>query len=255
MATTNSDKAWRAFGKKDPYFGVLTHEKFKDKNLNEEHKKDFFETGRKYSNRIYRVIHKHFNSDFSPNSILDFGCGTGRLTIGLAPNVERVVGIDISENMLAEAETNSKELGQPHIDYYMSDDQLSAVAGEQFDLVNCYIVLQHINIERGLVLIKELVDRIKPGGMGVLQLTYTCQRGRMAKFLDYFRYRIPLVHGLFNKLDGKPYSDPLMQMNSYNLNDVFYIMQKSGIKDSYLMYTAHGTCWGITIYCQKPKES
>ena len=70
MASTNSDKAWKAYGKKDPYFGVLTHEKFKDKNLNEEHKKEFFATGLQYANRIFRLIHTHIDKDFKPDSIL-----------------------------------------------------------------------------------------------------------------------------------------------------------------------------------------
>jgi ubiquinone/menaquinone biosynthesis C-methylase UbiE len=230
---------------------VLTHEKYRDANLTEEHKKEFFETGRKYANRIYRILHTHFDENFSPESVFDFGCGTGRLAIGFAPNVKRVVGLDISENMLQEAEANAKEMGQPHIEFYMSDDTLSAVANQQFDLVNCYIVLQHINLERGYAIIQELVNRVKTGGFGVMQLNYTCQKGRLGTFVDYFRYRIPLVHGMFNVLQKRPFNEPLMQMNAYDLNKVFYILQKSGVKDSHLQYEKHGDCWGVTIFFQK----
>jgi len=251
MATTNSDKAWKAYGKKDPYFGVVTHEKFRDKNLSEAHKKEFFETGHKYVKRTYAIINEYFDADFSPKSILDFGCGTGRLVIAFAPNVKRVVGLDISEDMLKEAAVNAQKLGQPHIEFYLSDDKLSAVANQQFDLVNCYIVLQHINLERGYTIIQELINRLKPGGVGVVQLNYTCQKGRKAKFVDYFRSRIPVVHGAFNLLENKPYSDPLMQMNAYDLNKVFFILQKSGLKNAHIKYGADGDCLGVTIFFQK----
>lgn len=249
--SVNSDKAWKAYGKKDPYFGVLTHEKFKDANLTEEHKKEFFDTGRKYANRIFRLIHKHFDAEFNPKSILDFGCGTGRLTLGFAPNTPRVVGIDVSENMLEEARVNAQILGQPHIEFALSDDTLSAVANEQFELVNSYIVLQHINLDRGMKIIKELIDRIKPGGYGVLQINYTCNKGRKLKVIDYFRYRIPLVHGLMNMMQGDPYSKPLMQMNCYNMNDVFTLMQQSDIPNSHMAFEKHGNCWGVTMVFKK----
>lgn len=252
MATSNSDKAWQAYGKKDPYFGVLTHEKFRDANLNEEHRKEFFETGARYSKRVFKEIHAHFDPSFKPQNVLDFGCGTGRLSIGFAPNAERVVGIDISEDMLSEARANASELGFKHLDFHMSDDKLSAVAGEQFDLVNCYIVLQHINSDRGLVILQELVNKIKPGGYGVFQLNYTCQKGRLGHFLDFFRYRFGLVHGLLNLTQRRPFSEPLMQMNEYDLNKTMYLLQKSGIKRMFVENEAHGACWGITIFLQKP---
>jgi hypothetical protein len=35
MFTGNSDAAWRRYGKRDPYFGVVSHEKYQRQNLNE----------------------------------------------------------------------------------------------------------------------------------------------------------------------------------------------------------------------------
>lgn len=251
MATINSDKAWKTYGKENPYYGVLTDDKFKGRTLSEENKKQFFEAGKDYAARVFRLVRRHVDPDFNPKTILDFGCGTGRLTIGFAPNAERVVGIDISENMLAEAKTNSESMGHSHIEYYMSDDELSAVANQHFDLVNCYIVLQHINVERGMKIIQELIDRVKPEGIGVLQLNYTCNKTRKWEIADYFRYRIPLVHGILNLVQGQPYSTPLMQMNTYSMNEVFQLMQQSGIKKSHISFEDHGNCWGVTLIFQK----
>lgn len=251
MSTINSDKAWKKYGKENPYYGVLTDDKYKGQSLSEESKKQFFDAGKEYAERVFRLVHKHVDPEFNPKSVLDFGCGTGRLTIGFAPNADRVVGIDISEGMLLEARANSESMGHGHIEYYLSDDKLSAVANDQFDLVNSYIVLQHINVERGMKIIQELIDKIKPEGIGVLQLNYACNKTRKWEFVDYFRYRIPLVHGILNVMQGQPYSAPLMQMNTYNMNDVFHIMQNSGIKKSHVSFEDHGTCWGVTLIFQK----
>lgn len=253
MSTTDSDKAWKKFGETDAYFGVLTHEKFRDKNLNDEHKKEFFETGVKYTRRIYRHFRKQFNPDIQFNSVLDFGCGTGRLALGFARESEKVVGIDISEKMLEEARINAQNQGLTNVEFYLSDDNLSAVKGKQFDLVNTYIVLQHINPKRGMVILSELLDRIKPGGYGLIHLTYSTQKGRLGKTLNFFRFRYPLVHGIMNLMDKRKFSEPLMQMNEYDMSKVFEVIYKAGARETYMQYEDHGSVLGTTIYLHKPK--
>lgn len=255
MAIIDSDKVWRSYGKKDPYFGVLTHDKFRDANMTNQNREEFFETGMRFVKRVFKELHRHFDPDFLPENVLDFGCGTGRLSIGFAPSAHRVVGIDISEDMLSEARRNAQALGHGHLEFFMSDDRLSAVENEQFDLVNCYIVLQHIRSERGLIILQKLLERIKPGGYGVIQLNYTCQKGRLGHFVDYFRYRIPMVHGILNLMQKRPYSDPLMQMNEYDLNKTMYLLQKSGIREMFVENEVHGNCWGVTFFLKKPLSS
>jgi 2-polyprenyl-3-methyl-5-hydroxy-6-metoxy-1,4-benzoquinol methylase len=247
MAATHSDKAWKAYGKKDPYFGVLTHERFKDDQINEAHKEEFFLTGSRYAERIFKLIHKHFDPEFKSNSILDFGCGTGRLTIGFAPHAQRVTGLDVSEGMLEEARKNSAERGLAHLEYYLSDDNLTAIQGQTFDLVSCYIVLQHINPKRGFHIFEQLVQHIRPGGMGAIQFNYNCNRDFRWKVIDFFRYRVPVVHGFFNLLQKQPYSKPLMQMNEYNLSKVFHILQRHGVTQVHTALEKHGQCWGTTL--------
>lgn len=255
MSTTDSDKAWKKFGETDPYFGVLTHERFRTKNLNDEHKKEFFESGVKYTQRIYRHFKDHFNVDAPFKSVLDFGCGTGRLALGFAHESDKVVGIDISEKMLDEARKNAKIQGFKNVEFHLSDDDLSAVKNQQFDFVNTYIVLQHISPKRGMVIISQLLDRIKPGGYGMIQTTYSTQKGRLGKTINYFRFRYSLVHGLLNLVDKKKFNEPLMQMNEYDMSKVFELVHNAGVKQSFVQYTDHGSVLGVSIYLHKPKEN
>ena len=252
MNTINSDKAWNTFGKKNAYFGVLTHEEYKDDNLTPEHLAAFFETGTTYVSHVFETIAKHIDADFNPQKVLDFGCGTGRLVIPFAKKSVHATGLDISSGMLEEAKRNAEKFETKNVAFYLSDDALSAVGSESFDLVNSYIVLQHINVERGMVIIEKLIEKLNPKGVGVLHVTYHSDKTKVGRVVNYLRYRVPFLNNVINVVKSRPFSEPLMQMNAYNLNEVFFLLQKNGIKNAHLEYEAHGDFWGVRIYFQKP---
>lgn len=67
---------------------------------------------------------------YTPNSVLDAGCGTGRVAIELVKRgVPRVVGADVDESMLATARKLS-----PEIDWVTSD-LCELDLGRRFDVV------------------------------------------------------------------------------------------------------------------------
>ena len=84
MPRVNSDKDWGHFAKLDPYYAVATHEKYHNDNLNAEALKEFFESGQRHIEEIFKVIHTHLAPAFRPVRALDFGCGVGRLVMPLA---------------------------------------------------------------------------------------------------------------------------------------------------------------------------
>ncbi|WP_417612815.1 class I SAM-dependent methyltransferase [Owenweeksia hongkongensis] len=252
MATINSNKAWNAYGKKDPYYGVLTHEEFKDENLNDENLQKFFDTGKKYVNHLFEIIEKHIVKDFKPSNILDFGCGTGRLSIPLAQRGKHVVGMDISPDMLEEGRKNADKFGVHNINFVISDDSMSALADQKFDLINSYIVLQHMNLDRGMQIIKRMLQILEPGGVGALQVAYLNKKPREKRLAAYLRYRVPLVNNVLNVLTGAPFNRPLMQMNSYNMNEVMGLMQENGVESSQFLFEKHGEFWSVMMVFQKP---
>lgn len=78
------------------------------------------------------------------------------LVLPFAAQAAEVVGVDIAPSMLAEAKRNCELHGLNNVVLALSDNTLSAVPG-QFDLVHTCIVIQHIEIERGLKLFDQLV--------------------------------------------------------------------------------------------------
>lgn len=73
--------------------------------------------------------------------VLDMGCGAGLLTEPLARLGGDVTGVDAAEENIAIARDHATQGGLV-IDYRAGD--VSAVAGEQFDLITCLEVIEHV---------------------------------------------------------------------------------------------------------------
>lgn len=250
----DTDKAWQEWGENDPYFGVYTNEKFRLENLTPESKNEFFDSGEKYIQQILTNIKEKIDPNFHPATALDFGCGTGRLLLPLAKICEKVVGVDVSEGMLSEAKNNLSAFD--NVKLYKSDDQLSEIEEKQFDLVNTYIVLQHIPQKRVLVIFNKLVELVAKNGVGVIHLTFA-----KTKFKNNFGIAPDTILGQmksalvqFKKFASNifsPSNDPEMQMNLHSLNQAFFILQEAGVNQFYNETTNHDGAIGMTIYFKK----
>ncbi len=100
-----------------------------------------------------------FVEAFAPKSVLDAGCGTGRIAIELARRGIDVVGTDIDPRMLGAARSKA-----PHLQWYLGD--LATVdLGRQFDVIlmagNVMIFLTPGT--EGAVL-KNMARHLAPGG-------------------------------------------------------------------------------------------
>jgi SAM-dependent methyltransferase len=168
---SDTDLDWEAWGARDPYFGVLTHERFRAGRIDDAARREFFRTGAEHVEHVLALCRRHLDPGFTPRRVLDFGCGVGRVAIPFARHAHEVVGVDVSISMLAEARANCDAQGCTNVVLLPSDDALSAVTG-RFDLVHSYIVLQHVDPMRGLSLTGRLIECLRPGGIGVLHVTY-----------------------------------------------------------------------------------
>lgn len=253
MISQSTDSHWEQWGRRDPYFGVITNDGYRSTNLTEEGKQAFFESGHKHVARVLATSRRYIDPDFAPRSALDFGCGVGRVVIPLAAVVEQVVGLDVSSSMLEEARRNcaSKSLSNVHL--LQSDDALSCI-DRRFDLVHSFIVFQHIPQARGRQIFSRLLDCLDDGGIGAVHFAYSKARYRA------HNGRIPLSRTLMepfvrikriirSRLPGR---DPEMEMNPYDLNELSFMMQSAGIRDLHAEYTDNGGQLGVFMYFRKP---
>jgi hypothetical protein len=151
--------------------------------------------------------------------------------------------------MIKEAKSNCKERGVSNVTFVKSDDSLSRVSGT-FDLINSFIVFQHIPPRRGKVILQNLIGKLQENGIGVLHFTYFGKESSGRKLLIDAYKSIPFLWGLRNLVKGRTVNDPMMQMNEYSLNDLFKILQESGCHRCHIRFTDHGM-YGVIIFFQK----
>jgi SAM-dependent methyltransferase len=243
----STDKAWEEWGRRDPYFGVITCEKFRRTELTTDAKREFFESGRVHAQYVMQMINQHIDPHFRPRAILDFGCGVGRLVVPFARIAQEVVGLDVSSSMLLEAKRNCDELGVRNVRLLVSDDSLSALTGK-YDLIHSFIVFQHIPSYRGGAIFRGLLSFLKDGGVGAMHFAYSKDIYATTNGVPP-----PPLRSVSINAEAPPSdADPEMQMNPYSMTEILFLMQKSGVYRFHAEFTDHGGELGIFLFFQKP---
>ncbi len=97
---------------------------------------------------------------FEPSTVLDAGCGTGRVAIELAGRGCHVVGVDLDPSMLETARRNGPDVSWIQADLHTVD------LGRSFDAVvmaGNVMIFVHPGTERSVV--ATLASHITPGGV------------------------------------------------------------------------------------------
>jgi 2-polyprenyl-3-methyl-5-hydroxy-6-metoxy-1,4-benzoquinol methylase len=249
MFNSNTDKEWEKYGKNDPYFGVVSWDKFKNSNLTSENKEEFFKSGSDYIDNVLENIRQNIDPNFTIKKCLDFGCGVGRLVIPLAKIAHEVTGVDVSDSMLNEAKKNYEERSIKNVILVKSDDSLSSLK-DKYNFIHSFIVFQHIPVKRGERIFENLIAHLESEGVCVVHFTYALQSTSKRYLLK--RY-IPLLNNFINLIKGRNFFYPQMQMNAYDLNQLFLTIQKANVLNCYTEFTNHNGALGIVVYFKKPK--
>jgi hypothetical protein len=136
-----------------------------------------------------------------------------------------------------------------------SDDTLSVLDGS-FDFIHSFIVFQHIPVQRGKRLFVSLMDHLACGGVCAVHFTYgNTGHGRShgkapaQRIRDWVRrLKRPVRRMLPNR-------DPEVQMNSYDLDELVFLMHVAGVRTFHTECTTHVGHLGVFLFFQKPKEA
>ncbi|WP_444928687.1 class I SAM-dependent methyltransferase [Microbulbifer sp. SSSA002] len=155
---------WENLGTHDPYWAVLSDPSKKNRQWDKE---IFFNSGKQ---EIHRVLANLRQQHMQPRlgTALDFGCGVGRLSRALSTHFKKVIGVDISSSMIAEARTQHRE--HPNIDFiHNTANDLSIIPDGSIDFIYSNIVLQHIPSKQQKRFIEEFCRVLRPSGIIVFQ--------------------------------------------------------------------------------------
>jgi SAM-dependent methyltransferase len=160
------DRAWEDWGSVDPLYAILTDPKYRHGGGD---RAEFLATGAEFAESIVRQSDA-LGLAQGRGRALDFGCGVGRVTAPLADTFAEVVGLDISESMVAEARRLHADRPNCSFEVQRSND-LRRYADRTFDFVLCVLVLQHMSSREAILgYLAEFARVLRPGGALVFQL-------------------------------------------------------------------------------------
>lgn len=93
---------------------------------------------------------------------LDIGCGTGLVSLQLAPLVNKLTALDSSEKMLAELEKKAAALGLTNVSTLLVDLEHRPIPGGPYDLIFSSMTFHHIKAP--LKVLQKIFAALAPGG-------------------------------------------------------------------------------------------
>ena len=128
------------------------------------------------------------------DTVLDFACGTGIVTLSLSPDVKELRGIDISDEMIRRAQ--GKAAAQDIANVLLTQTGLfdAALAPASFDAVLACNVLLYV--EQRAEVLARICALLRPGGMFLSAtdcLGVGMTRERMRKWFEYRTGKRPFV--------------------------------------------------------------
>jgi len=115
------------------------------------------------------------------HAVLDLGCGTGRMAAALASEVQHVLGIDVSAEMVETARRRTAELSNVSIELCSGLD-LQPLAASSFDLVlavDSFPYVVQAGWELAVVMFREAARVLRPGGeFLILHFSYRGDRAQ-----------------------------------------------------------------------------
>jgi SAM-dependent methyltransferase len=245
----SADEDWKRLGQVDPYFGVLSNDKYRSANIDCEAKLEFFASGVSHVDKVLAVLKTSYG--FVPNgTALDFGCGVGRITRALSPHFEKVVGLDIAPGMLEEAKRNCLTSGLSNIEYDISLNE-ERLRPEIYDFVHSYIVLQHIPTRIGENIIRSLLNSTRIGGVGAIHFTIGDAKFRAGTLVKDIVKTTPILRNIGNVLKSRPWNYPAMQMNRYSAHKVIQILSECHVEDFTVFRVDDWGSVGLFVFFRK----
>lgn len=220
----DSRRRWDRAAQVEPYYAVLSQPRFLASRMNE-NPAPFFELGEADVERLVGAI-RAADRDARLHSVLEFGCGPGRLIPAFLRRGIAVTAVDVSPKMLALAAENTARTGgtATFVEEHALEEQ------QQFDLVTIVRVMQHIPAEHGAETVRRLAKRVRRGGYLYLDLPFRSTRSALSRAAIALRAGIPALNAIANASKKRPRHAPVSTVHVHSLDDIALALQESGME-------------------------
>lgn len=165
MRLDRLQRHWNEFGRRDPYWAVLTDPAKKGNKWDPD---EFFATGRAEVAQVLEWLRGH-GLAVRQGRAFDFGCGVGRLSQALAECFDSVTGVDIAPSMLDLAARHNRH-GERCRYVLNQQEDLQQFADRSVDFLYSRLVLQHLRPPAIRSYLREFVRLLDSGGVAVFNL-------------------------------------------------------------------------------------
>ena len=242
-----TDDEWRKWGEVDPYFGVLSTQEFREGGNRDE----FFAAGERHLSGLIETF-ASLGLPLQPNGrAVDFGCGVGRVLGPMSRYFGESLGVDVAPGMLAEAVRNAPDAQLCQFD---GKDLGGALEAATFTFVHSVLVLQHITPARGLGFLDELLSRMVPGGVALIQAPFAPKHAWRHYASQALKANATICKTVrFLTRRPRPF-DPVMQMHLYGPTRLIPLFRRHGLEVRTVKMSPDGNLWQGAWYLHKSPE-
>lgn len=243
---------WQAWGQNDPYYAVLSTDRYHSRNFGPAREEEFFLSGKRHLEHVLRETQRRLGG-FRRGRALDYGCGVGRVVVPMGVAFQSAVGADVSAAMLGRAASRVARAGLSNVELVVTRD--GGDLPGQFDLIHTFIVLQHNRPGATRRILQQLIARLSVGGVGVVNLTYWRNaplwrraHGRLRRSFRPYDFAVSLMQR------RNPWL-PSIPMYVHNMNRIFFLFGSLGVSDVSLEFVPQTAGFeSVTLYLRKTRS-
>jgi SAM-dependent methyltransferase len=194
---------WESLAKADALHAILTDQ---TKAGGKWQLDEFMATGEAEISTVLQHLEQTGNRPDFGGAALDFGCGVGRLTQAFGRRFASCVGVDISQEMVEQAERLNR---YPHCRYVMNSSAQLPFPDESFTFIYSNIVLQHVPPRFAELYLKDFVRILRTGGILVFGVQDTFAMPDLSSRVTRIRQTLR-IRSRLKRLAGKTEGEMLM---------------------------------------------
>jgi SAM-dependent methyltransferase len=165
--TGHIEQVWSHYGRTDAYYSVLTHPAYLMERITGAGIDSFYATGAETVGQFERVRQRNDVAPDPSASILELGCGVGRLGEAFRRLYQTYIGVDISAEHLQIARERFRFRNLDHVQLY---DLRKFLQGDTtYDIFYSFLVLQHNPPPIIYNLLDTCLGRLNAGGYAYFQ--------------------------------------------------------------------------------------